>query len=350
MAASTYHLSPNGPRLCKAEKGLCPYALAGGEHFEHHADAQAAYETRMAQTFGMFDPKSVSRVEKTRQGMYQERDEVLRSVREARTGVENRIKSVKASAPVQATMKTLALVRRYPARIENKIQKLEEAMHARAAQARVRRDQQVAYLSSKYNRVATAMAPMLAPVPGDYNLNVTALRPAKVKVQNPDGPQKVTTAFKLQKGDRLESGLYVVSVKDEGDSVRVMLRNDKGHRAGSLAYKDTDRVMIRRKTKRELRSGVERTKPLTRFKESAFFQRVQQASQLQKEVVATLVRVDRSKVQAEASVEPSPRVKTRTERLRRATATAAATQQDVASSLSAVAASRKRSRSVPTAA
>lgn len=67
-----YHNSPNGPRLCKAEKEQCPYGRAGGEHYSSQAEAQAAYEEKMTQAFGV--TKKFNKVETTRQNHYQRID------------------------------------------------------------------------------------------------------------------------------------------------------------------------------------------------------------------------------------------------------------------------------------
>lgn len=67
-----YHNSPNGPRLCKAQKDQCPYGRAGGEHYATQAEAQEAYEAKMTEAFGI--TKKFNKIETTRQKHYQRLD------------------------------------------------------------------------------------------------------------------------------------------------------------------------------------------------------------------------------------------------------------------------------------
>lgn len=69
-----YHNTPNGPRSCRAEKGLCPYGKAGGEHYATQAEAQVAYEEKMNAAFGHM-PK-FSKVNQIRQSKYQKVDKI----------------------------------------------------------------------------------------------------------------------------------------------------------------------------------------------------------------------------------------------------------------------------------
>lgn len=59
-----YHNSPNGPRICKALQGGCPYGRAGQPHFDSQIEAQKAYETDMNQQYGVV-PK-ISKIDQAR--------------------------------------------------------------------------------------------------------------------------------------------------------------------------------------------------------------------------------------------------------------------------------------------
>lgn len=87
-----YHNTPKGPRSCRAEKGLCPYGRAGGDHYETQAEAQAAYEKKMGEAFGLVPAHS--KLEQKRQNHYQRVDKI----RAFATKVTDAATQAKASA------------------------------------------------------------------------------------------------------------------------------------------------------------------------------------------------------------------------------------------------------------
>lgn len=48
-----YHVTPDGPRRCKAQQGGCPYASQADSHFEHADQAQHQYEKNMKAQYGV---------------------------------------------------------------------------------------------------------------------------------------------------------------------------------------------------------------------------------------------------------------------------------------------------------
>lgn len=88
-----YHVSTDGPRRCKAEKGGCPYEEAGKPHFDNQEDAQAHYDKTMEDQFG-FAP-SMSKTEKTRQKVYATTDTAQRKVSAAKHAVQQKMQRMK---------------------------------------------------------------------------------------------------------------------------------------------------------------------------------------------------------------------------------------------------------------
>ena len=49
-----YHITENGPKLCKDQTGRCPYAKEGGAHYADLGQAAAAYSDTLKKEFGAF--------------------------------------------------------------------------------------------------------------------------------------------------------------------------------------------------------------------------------------------------------------------------------------------------------
>lgn len=80
-----YHVSPAGPRQCKARIRECRYAEAGEPHFGSQEAAQRYWEKKVVDQFGEFAVASRSTVEKLRQSAYHARDVILKKMRKRRT-------------------------------------------------------------------------------------------------------------------------------------------------------------------------------------------------------------------------------------------------------------------------
>lgn len=80
-----YHVSPDGPRRCKAENGGCPYEQAGKPHFDNQEEAQQHYEQTMNEHFGVI-PK-MKKSEKARQNIYSKADAVETKINDTKASV-----------------------------------------------------------------------------------------------------------------------------------------------------------------------------------------------------------------------------------------------------------------------
>lgn len=339
MAAS-YHLSPNGPRLCKAQHGGCPYAAAGEQHYASQQDAQAAYEARMAQSFGTVETVKRSPAERMRQATYSGRDEVRATARAGRDRLREQARLAAASPQALAMTDTLRRVRELPAKANARISTFEARMEERSRDAQARRDVQAAAIREKANRVGEKLKVSSRRAPEAAQAVPTTIRAVAAKRAEAQANRtRFAAAHRLRVGDRVE-GHTVAKVIDNGDSIRIHLRSDKGTFVGARTYADRDVVPFKRASKRALRQGGER--PRTPFRESAFFKRVKAASELQRETVRTLMGVDARKLRHD--VARDNRKKPLPERYRRATAVAAAQRTETVFALQEVAARRPRSR------
>ena len=94
-----YHVSPAGPRQCKARIRECRYTEAGEPHFGSQEAAQRYWEKKIVDQFGEFAVVSRSAAEKLRQSAYHARDIILKKMRKRRT------RSLKAKQQVLDTAK-----------------------------------------------------------------------------------------------------------------------------------------------------------------------------------------------------------------------------------------------------
>lgn len=90
-----YHVTPDGPRKCRAEQGQCPYAAAGQPHFAKQEEAQAHFEQTMEESFGA--APSVKRGEKVRQAAYRTQDRVAEKITESRAAAARATQRAKDS-------------------------------------------------------------------------------------------------------------------------------------------------------------------------------------------------------------------------------------------------------------
>lgn len=77
-----YHVSPEGPRRCRATIEECPYEEAGQPHFDTQTEAQQYYDETMQEKFGV--APSMSKTEAARQKVYAASDTLDRTVQETK--------------------------------------------------------------------------------------------------------------------------------------------------------------------------------------------------------------------------------------------------------------------------
>lgn len=320
--STSYHVSPNGPRLCKAEHGGCPYAAQGEPHFDTQVEAQQHYETKMGAAFGNLETIRKTPKEEFRQVLYQERDEFLATVN-----------AVKASAPAQKVLSTLNFIKDIPRRIDSKLLEMETAGQDRMALRQAELELKTAELKSKINKIGARMLESSNRANAIQQQRALELRSLKTVSDQHRTRPRLKGAHGLSKGDELPGNLKIYKVEDNGGSMRVFVRNTRGQFAGHREFKDTDVVSYSRPSKRDLRNGAER-RPVKKLSESAFAQRVKAASSIQREAFQVLRGVDTSKM--ERIQPPAPRDKRKRPlgvRYRRATATVAGAQRDLLFSL-----------------
>lgn len=74
--ASSYHISPKGPRLCRAVTSGCPYSQAGEAHYATQQEAEQVYQEKLKQAFGIIPKQGM--LERERQLIYRDIDDVTR--------------------------------------------------------------------------------------------------------------------------------------------------------------------------------------------------------------------------------------------------------------------------------
>lgn len=288
-----YHNSPNGPRLCKAEKGLCPYGRAGEEHFETQAEAQVAYEAKMADAFGGLETVKKTASERGRQATYQKRDALVAQA-----------KLVKASAPVQNTVAALRAIKETPQRVEASLRRAEERVQARADQAAVATEAFV-----------KAMGPKLKELSSDYKTQYQALNSLGTSPSTPK--LKAGKASGLLPGDKLADGGTVRSVLISGDTVTVHVRRANGTLGQKNTYSMSEKIPYQRVTKRQSRGSAFAGRAQQKLNDSPLYQRVQAASDLQRQAFHTLRGADMEQVAARKQARREARSAWRTRALGR---------------------------------
>lgn len=60
-----YHVTEQGPRVCKATMGQCPYAKGENSHFAEQTDAYNAYEQKLTKQYGAMGTSVARKVNQT---------------------------------------------------------------------------------------------------------------------------------------------------------------------------------------------------------------------------------------------------------------------------------------------
>lgn len=330
----SYHISPNGPRLCRATTGVCPYTAQGDDHYPTQAEAQVAYETRMAEAFGAVESLKKSPIESARQAGYKVRDEV----RLMASTALNQAFLVKATPQAKQAGEFLQALRSFPAVAVRRIADWDDKVKAEALERAATREERMLRLQAMAAQSRTRIAATTVAAPAEVKSRFSSYRDSLRKSREPKAPrQKVTAAHGLRVGDTVD-GLTVAKVFDQGESVKIHLRSSAGTFAGKREYKDTDLVPYYRTGKREANGRVSASR--RPWRETKFAKRVKAASKLQKEVVKTLFSAD-----ASARLPREPQLKRPLpEKYRRASATVNAERAEAAVALQALTSSRKRKK------
>ena len=306
-----YHNTPNGPRVCHAEKGRCPYGAQGYPHFDTRAEAETAYEKSLAQSFGSFDTLKKTTSEKMRQGAYEGADRMLATARK-----------VVASEPVRRTVNAINTVKSTPQRARQGVamarQKFRNAIATKQAQAsalmRNMKTRALGSVESFKQDYRDAVADRDA-----YHAQLDAQRAARSaarRAQVHETVQAASTmarvsgnrvldhkftrqrsAARLRIGDRLP-GNTVMGVMQNGNNVDVtMMSSPSG--------------MIRKVTMPMNRSVTTewtmRSRVVDPIRRSPFFQRVKQAGELQKQSFQVLFNANAGRSQVASPFETRAR-------------------------------------------
>lgn len=57
-----YHVTEQGPKVCKSTMGRCPYAKGQNNHFENQAEAYQEFENRLTKQYGVLGTAVARRV------------------------------------------------------------------------------------------------------------------------------------------------------------------------------------------------------------------------------------------------------------------------------------------------
>lgn len=293
MAAGKYHVSPNGPRLCKATVKGCPYG-SDDAHFSTQAEAQAAYEQKMAEAFGTLETVKRTKKEGLRQTGYQMRDTALDTAY-----------MVKAALPVEEARKAIAQVRAQKDYYETQAIVLASSTslrlsasigngYARLARWEAKRQIRKSERATERARELRAIAES-----ADARANSLSARAQEIPRGSiiPGDPDTIV--------DRVST--------DENNVVQLHTVTRNGVLSRRLTVSADEPITYRRAPgKRALRGQQPRRR--REMKTSPFFQRVQEASGMVGEAFNVLRGVDNAPTHARATASRSYRGKRRAER------------------------------------
>lgn len=307
-----YHVSPNGPSLCKAKHGRCPYGADGENHFATVTQASAFYEERMAQAFGGFETVKRNSAQIRKEKYYTKRDkiasfgrklqrsapavkavEALKSLRSAPADVKLKLKKAKRDA-----IKTYAVASALSRQASVELQARSQVAKAEAKVAFTKASDETKARFNEYKRTA---------------LEANARRVEAREVEkNLGGKLRPQTLDQLQIGDRLENGNVIAKFKTVNGITTVTTRNTATGRFGksevlqagaALSVIRPRRNLLRQAGKAYSSSrtaAVERTRATmnnvsfrTRGVLDTTRSRVTHASSLQREAFRALIGVDR---------------------------------------------------------
>lgn len=283
-----YHNSANGPRPCRAEHGGCPYAQAGEPHFDTQVEAQAAYEKKMAESFGGFESVRRSAAESVRQRGYQGADKAFELMEKA-----------KASKIATDTVVAIRNIRDIPQKTRDLSDRTKSGFRRAFVSAKTQSSSFMAKAKTELRKASSesrdSVNAMLrnikmrptrpAPVmrfSGDDSVHFEHISsrvidsPATIRTQEPKpaiGLTRYVRSNRLRIGDRLEGGKKVTSIGMRRDgTIYATTVGDDGS-LGSLRMNPSDKV----------KTEVSAHDIVDRFKKSGLYERVSKAAELQRE-------------------------------------------------------------------
>lgn len=249
-----YHVSPNGPSLCHAKQGRCPYGADGENHFATVEQAATFYEEKMAATFGDFE-----KIKKTNTQRRKERTYALRD-RFVSLGY-----AVKASAPVKKAARAVQKVKDTPQNVVAKVQAIKnnawrhiskianvsrELSNEAAAASKVVRARYSAYTA----KVRDENAKLLSEWQAQAKVAEAAHAAKKEVEATYGGKLRASSPAKLQVGDRLENGALISKLKTVDGVITATTRDPRTGRFGkTLKLSEADSVNVIRPRHQVLR-------------------------------------------------------------------------------------------------
>jgi len=307
-----YHVSPNGPSLCKAKHGRCPYGADGENHFATVGQAAAFYEERMAQAFGGFETVKRTGSQARKEKYYAKRDKIASFGRR-----------LQRSAPAVKAVEALKTLRAAPADVKLKLKKAKrDAIRTYAVASALSRQASIELQAR--SQVAKAEAKVAFAKASDetktrFNeYKKTALEANSRRLEtretekNLGGKLRPQTLAQLQIGDKLENGNVIAKFKTVNGVTTVTTRNTATGRFGkSEVLQEGATLSVIRPRRNLLRQAGEaykssRTAAVARAHATAnnvsfrtrglvdtTRSRVTHASSLQREAFRALVGLDR---------------------------------------------------------
>jgi hypothetical protein len=227
-----YHVSPNGPSLCHAKQGRCPYGADGENHFATVSQATEFYEKKMSDAFGDFETVKKTGKQKRKEKAYTYRDRFIAVGRAVKTSpqVLQAVKEVKAlkDAPLATVARVQALKTKAWkgfSKVATTTRRVSADVATEASKARARYNAYAVRVSAE-NKIK------ILQYHADI-LDATATRyEAKSAQLELGGKLRAETADKLVPGDKLENGITVAKLKVVDGATVITTRNPTTGRFG----------------------------------------------------------------------------------------------------------------------
>lgn len=320
-----YHVSPNGPSLCHAKKGRCPYGADGENHFPTVAQATEFYENKMAEAFGGFEKIKKAAPQKRKERAYKLRDSFV-SLGYA----------VKASPPARKAVNAVKAVRNAPIAVLAKVNEMKAkawkgysnvASFTRGASALISIEARQA--RARYSAYAARVSAENAILLKEYEEHRSAVNARRAEVKqieaNLGGKLRPATADKLQIGDKLENGTTISKLKTVNGATVVTTRNPSTGRFGKTVTLEADSpinvIRPRRQLMRQAGAAYKNVRTAATYRATmaagnvqmktrgafdAAKGRVTYAAALQRQSFDALRGIDRTMIQNRQTVESNP--------------------------------------------
>lgn len=275
-----YHISSNGPRICKADVRECPYGVQGEPHFSSYEDAITAYNNKMVEAFGGIDTIKLNAKQKLHKTYYKTQEKAIKTnetIQNLRTRFINNIKLVKVTGNKRNIAKTLQKIRYAPmlARIsfeefaqrEDKIRSIKETSNRLLLKGAIKLlDRQ--HIPSGVEQLKQI----------EKRDNLRKALEESLNVLSEMKGYKNRTIKNVRVGDILSDGRIISKVEERGDVFVIKTRESNGRFAKNITIPKNSSVVL--ETKRI--NNTRRIKPSAERKKM-FYSNISEASETQKE-------------------------------------------------------------------